>query len=106
VTLWEHGRWRGLASLVSSLLLVVFAVGYNTADSQVYLIPALVTFAVWIGLGWSDLLSRLSKCSSHKKWTRVTTWLVVALMLAPSVFQLVRNRAAQDLHADRVARNL
>lgn len=104
VTLWEHNRWHGIASLVSSLLLVVFAVGYNTADSEVYLIPALVTFAVWIGLGWGDLLSRLSEGPSHKKWARVMTWLVVALMLAPSVFNLVRNGAAQDLHADRVAR--
>jgi len=104
VTLAEHSRWRGIASLVSSLLLVVFAVGYNTADSEVYLIPALVIFAVWIGLGWDDLLSRLAKGLSHIKWARVVTPLVIALMLAPSVFNLVQNRAAQDLRADRVAR--
>jgi hypothetical protein len=104
VMLGEGDRGRGVGSLVSALLLAVFAVGYNTADSEVYLIPALVIFAVWIGLGWGDLLSRFSQGPSHEKRARVVTRLVIASVLALAVFNLVRNGSAQDLQADRVAR--
>lgn len=78
--------WTMLAAgTVSS----VFAVGYLTADSQVYLIPLLAVFAVWIGVGWAQALA--------PRWA----WLAAVL----PVWILVHNWQAIDLHADHAARD-
>jgi Protein O-mannosyl-transferase TMEM260-like len=97
VTLWEHDRWRGVASLASALAIVAFAVGYNTADSQVYLISALVVFAVWMGLGWGAM-----RVGSQSQVFGVG---LTILMLAIPAFTLTRNWSAQDLCADHAARD-
>ena len=39
----------------------VFAVGYATADAFLYLIPAFLCFAIWIGIGLGGLISAFSK---------------------------------------------
>lgn len=42
-------------SLVTFILFSIYSIGYNTADSYVYLLPALLIFSVWIGWGLYDL---------------------------------------------------
>jgi hypothetical protein len=96
VKLWERDKWLGGASLLSVLALAAFAVGYNTADSEVYLIPALVVFVVWVGEGWGAVMV------SSQRFVRRGA---LVLMLAVPAFTLVRNWSAQDLRADRTARN-
>jgi hypothetical protein len=46
----DHAWWRltGLTALVYS----IYAIGYNTADSYVYLIPAWAVAALWLAAGW------------------------------------------------------
>jgi hypothetical protein len=99
VTLWGHDRWRGIGSLISTVALVAFGVGYNTADSEVYLIPVLAMFAVWIGLGWNEIIR--DKVISRP----ILQVGLFVLMLTPSVVVLVREWPVQDLHSDRVARD-
>ena len=48
------GLWSAL--LVSFILFAVFAIGYNTSDSDRYLIPALLIVAIFIGGGAVNLL--------------------------------------------------
>jgi hypothetical protein len=40
---------------------VIFAIGYSTADAVMYLIPAFLCFAIWIGIGVDGLMEVLSK---------------------------------------------
>ena len=49
--------YRPLAfgSLVSFLLISIYAIGYNTTDSYVFLLPALLIFSIWISWGLYDL---------------------------------------------------
>jgi hypothetical protein len=101
VALHERNNRCAIASLVAVLALAIFAVGYNTSDSQVYFITVVVVFAVWIGAGWSSIWSALSPIT-NKSWKRVG---LAALMLALPAFTLARNWSAQDLHADRAARD-
>jgi hypothetical protein len=49
----------------------VFAIGYNTADSMVYLLPAFLVFAVWIGLGILYII--------RLKWQRFPVGLIFVL---------------------------
>ncbi len=37
----------------------IFAIGYNTADSYAYLLPAFMAMAVWLGLGCASALASL-----------------------------------------------
>jgi len=97
VRLWEHDKWLGGASLLSVLALVAFAVGYNTTDSEVYLIPALVVFAVWVGVGWGAVM-----VSGQRSVVRRGA---LVMMLAVPAFVLARNWSAQDLRANHSARD-
>lgn len=45
----------------AALLQAAFAIGYNTPDYAVHLIPALLIAALWMGLGAAALLSWLNK---------------------------------------------
>jgi hypothetical protein len=52
----NHGRlWAAIA--VSSLLSGAFAVGYDTTDSHLYLIPGVIYCGFWLGAGMDWLLS-------------------------------------------------
>jgi hypothetical protein len=99
--LWERDNRRAMGSLVTVLAFAIFSVGYNTSDSQVYLIPALLVFAVWIGVGWGNLRSTPLSASGR---VGVSAGLAL-LMLALPAFTLVSNWSAQDLRADHAARD-
>lgn len=93
-------RQRGflLASGLSWLLYVAYTVGYNTTDSYVYLIPALVISAFWLSEGVTASLS----------WLRGRRWGLVAsacLVCAGPLSALVVNFSDMDLHQDAAARD-
>ncbi len=71
--LWQ--RRRGLGGLVIgvSLLFFVFAIGYDSVDAQVYLLPACVLSAVMLGVGTGWLFQEVA---GRRRW------LVTALSLA------------------------
>ena len=57
-------------SLNISMLWIVFisftfAIGYGTSDAYLYLIPAFLCFAVWIGVGLGSLMVSLSRHSNY-----------------------------------------
>lgn len=55
-TLARQQRGLLLTSGLTWLLYVAYAIGYDTTDSYVYLIPALIVFALWLGLGLVESL--------------------------------------------------
>lgn len=58
--LWRKWRSLALATSLSFAAFSLYAVGYNTADSLVYLTPALPLIALWLGVGLDDALRALS----------------------------------------------
>jgi len=91
--LFKLQRGLALAMLAMFAGWSVFAVGYNTTDSYVYLVPALVVGAVWLGVGLAEVLGRA-------KWHLVLQ-LVVALALP--LAELLLGWSAVDVHTDRAA---
>ena len=55
-SLWTANRPLLLASAATAALHIVFAIGYNTSDSYLYLIPALVCLGLWLGAGLDWLI--------------------------------------------------
>ena len=94
--LWQLIRpERGLAFAMLAMFVgwSVFAIGYNTTDSYVYLIPVFVLAAVWLGVGAAEVLSRT-------RWPLVLKWCAA---LALPLVQLVVGWSAADAHLDRTA---
>jgi hypothetical protein len=96
-------RQRGLllASGLSWLLYAAYAIGYDTADSYTYLIPALIVFAFWLGEGLAEGLGWLrSRLGRH--WGLAAG---LCLACAGPLSALVLNCRALDVHQDTVARD-
>lgn len=52
----------------------IFSMGYNTVDSNLYLIPAGLMFAAWLGLGVGQVIN------FHWKWLPIGTLMTVSLL--------------------------
>jgi MFS family permease len=79
----------------------IFAIGYNTADSYAYLLPAFLALAIWLGLGLATALSGLRQ----KKWSfaaqaAVGGGLLLAILIN-GVSQLPNVDASRDPAAEK-----
>jgi hypothetical protein len=92
--------YRSLAwgSLVSFLLISVYSIGYNTTDSYVFLLPALLIFSIWIGWGLHDLGDTLSQPLSDS-----TRRYAISLGLILPLLSLWWNFADQNISGDNEA---
>ena len=98
------GRMRGRrVGAVTGWLVVVFslfAIGYNTADSSAYLLPAFLALAVWLGLGAATLLEYIAA----QKYARPAWNVLLAGLLAASVMlNAAQVRPALDASRDTSA---
>jgi hypothetical protein len=63
----------------TAVILSIFAITYDTADSYTYFIPVYLIFAIWIGLGSMRLLEQAARWHSH--FATVLTILMFAGMV-------------------------
>ena len=114
-----RARRHIVAPSITVALYVIFALGYNTADSQLYLIPVWLFGAYAIAAGAQILAHHAhlpwravpgsrtthhvlrSTYYAHLPWRAVPGLLII---LIPGL-SILNNFAAQDLHADRSAEN-
>lgn len=91
-----------LASLWLFIAYSVFATGYASYDSNIYLIPTYLAFTIWLAYGLSDLLTLAAR---HVP--QIAPWLAVVLLLGfvariPGIYQQVdasHDTRAQDFGA-------
>lgn len=95
--LWSESRPLFVATAVTVVSCSVFAVGYDTTDSYLYLIPGVVCLGLWLGWGLDWLVKALAARSSWLAWG--TTTLILLLPLGAGIFRV----ATMDLSADRTA---
>lgn len=81
------------------ILCSLFAIGYNTVDSYLYLVPALVCLGLWLGIGVNWLVSALAE-RMHSA-AHLGTVLAIALPLAAVAYRF----PALDLSDDQAADN-
>ncbi|MGC8879423.1 MAG: glycosyltransferase family 117 protein, partial [Anaerolineae bacterium] len=101
--LWRHDRPIVIATSLSSLVLLVYAVGYNTSDSYVYLIPLGMMLALWIawGLaeGWRYLLPQVGAPLGQLVPTQLMRWGIWVLALVPLMANYQMVDASRDWRA-------
>ncbi|MCS7287072.1 MAG: DUF2723 domain-containing protein [Anaerolineae bacterium] len=76
--LWRYHRCLALATALAFGALSLYSIGYNTADSLVYLVPALPLVALWLGAGLDYLLC---KCRRRIPYSPLT----FCLLLLPAL---------------------
>ncbi len=87
--LWARQRAWAWASAAGAALYTIYAIGYNTLSSYIYLLPAFLAGAVWLAAGLRALAHR---------WPRL--WPLALLLPA---LALALNWAGADLRADHEA---
>jgi hypothetical protein len=96
--LWTKDRAFLVATALTAGICSLFAVGYGTADSYLYLLPPVVCMAFWLGQGVDWIVAAL-----RTRWPR---WLSVAyvLLLALPLAGVIARFPAMDLSDDHEAR--
>jgi hypothetical protein len=95
--LWGKDRRLFFATGATMALCTVFALGYNTTDSYLYLLPALVCLGLWLGVGMNDIVKALRVRAGSL--ARLGEGLIVALPLALGILRFPE----MDLSHDRAA---
>jgi len=99
-----RGRRRvAIATLLTFGLYTVYALGYNTPDAWVNLIPAHIIWAFWVASGVWRLLDRAGLTAASKRGL-VRAAAIALLGLLP-LWSFLQNLPRLDLHADREARD-
>jgi len=112
----EHAWWRltGLVALTHSL----YAIGYNTADSYVYLIPVWAVAALWLaeGLAWGFRIAdpstglragfgfRNTQHAVRNTQYAIRVLLLAALVAVPAI-SVGRFWGENDLHSEHAAQD-
>ena len=107
IGLWAEmtrARWRRLGSMgVIFLLYTLYALGYDTSDSYVYLLPAFFVAAWWVARGLSSLSPATEGGILEELKPSVASGirgLAVVLLLATAGYNLAAQYQALDLHND------
>jgi hypothetical protein len=103
---WHHDRSFLVSSLLWILPVATYAFVYDTADSHIYLLPALMQLALWWGAGLQSVLARAiavlrpqSLQSPVPVLPRARGFFTVALLLLPFLSLAIHWRAT-DLSSD------
>lgn len=94
----QHRRWTLLAGL-TYLLFVIYAMGYDTADSYVYLIPSYAVVGIWIAQGMAGLAQDILSAERIRRLWPILAGVILLLPLS----SLVRNWRDMDLSQDWLA---
>jgi hypothetical protein len=96
--LWARDRALLAATAVTAALCSLFALGYDTSDSHLYLLPALACMAFWLGHGADWVIDALS--ARFPPVVPLVQALLVALPLAGAAIRF----PAMDLSGEGEAR--
>ena len=88
-------------TLLVAVAYTAYAIGYNAADSSVYLIPAWAVACLWLAQGVAWIAQRLAAWRGHR-WAAVG---LIVLTLGPPLIAAARHWTQMDLSRDRAARD-
>ncbi len=105
IGLWyclKEDRTFSAFSLLAFSAVIIYAIGYDTTDSYVYLIPSYLVFATWLGAGIHYLLAALRQLQDGGRLTFHVSRFTLLFLCLPLV-SLWQNFSSLDLSNDRTA---
>lgn len=103
LALHERDRLASWGLLGLFAAISVYAIGYDTTDSYVYLLPALAVFAAWIAAGAADVWERAA--AAQKSLSRAALAAAAVALIALPATSLAMNWSASDMSRDREAQD-
>jgi hypothetical protein len=110
--LWGKLKGFAVAGTVSLLSLVIYSVAYNSFDSYVFLIPAIMVFGLWIAAGLLNLVVSLTMLAERasSEWfkrnsARVVPAVITAALIGMPIWSLAFNYGDVDISDDTEARD-
>ena len=99
---WEERRWWSQMTLAAVLLVSSYALGYDTADSYVYLLPVYLALAPALALGAWTVVEELGRRAARfgDLPLRAASLTLLAMLALLPLYQLQAHWAAQDLSQD------
>jgi len=95
-----YGSSRLYANTIwTALAFFFFAIIYGTGDSFLYLIPAFLCFAIWIGLGLGEIMNVL-KPKFHQ-FATLGSFIFIFYLITQAATHWSQVDASQDLRAER-----
>jgi hypothetical protein len=95
-SLWEKDRRVVIFSAAIVLIYSTYAVAYDTTDSHVYLLPAFLTFAVWLAWGLEYVVAELERLLASVDARLVRALPRYAVLVVP-LLSLVGNVSSLDV---------
>jgi hypothetical protein len=99
----DHAWWR--FTLLIALSYCVFAIGYSTRDSYLYLIPVWSVASIWLAAGLSWGAEAITGSNLHRRSARLLLIMLFLLIIALPALALVRHWDRMDLSRDHEARD-
>jgi len=99
--MWRRRRDLALATLTIFGVYGLYAIGYSTPDSFLYLIPAYVVSALWIGEGVSLLRCEATRLTTS--WRHMVGLASVVAACAAPAWAVWANRGVVDASSDLAA---
>jgi hypothetical protein len=84
----------------------VFAIGYNTADSSAYLLPAYLAVTIWLGIGAATGLESWPNAGGRRWLQAGAVCALAATILFNAILQLPHLDASQDQRAEVFGRGV
>lgn len=106
--LYGEARYRRFSWITVWIFMAysLFAIGYNSSDSYVLLIPVFLVFTLWMGLGFAAIFDRLKKIGKSPVWLPITGILMIILILGNAWSNYANVDAGQDTRAIDFATNV
>ena len=101
---WRKSRGFALFSLALLLAYSTYAIGYDTTDSKVYLIPAFLVVALWLAWGLEHLLTELSRLLAPADSRFIQALSLCVLVIIP-LLSLWGNFSSLDVSSEQEARD-
>jgi Protein O-mannosyl-transferase TMEM260-like len=99
----DHAWWR--ATLLVGLAYSLYAIGYNSRDSYVYLIPVWSVAALWLAAGLFWGAEAVTNAGLSRRALRLLWIPLLFVIIGLPAFSLVRHWGRMDLSHDREARD-
>ena len=59
--LYKKQRWFLICSSASMIFFLIYSITYNSMDAEVLLLPIIVIFSIWIGIGFAVITAHIKK---------------------------------------------
>jgi len=84
--LYKKQRWFLICSTTSMIFFLIYSITYNSMDAEVLLLPIIVIFSIWIGIGFAVITAQIKKII--QSWTNFS-YIYTHIFTITAIFVLI-----------------